>query len=345
MCGIAVLRPTISSIRGNKRRHDPRNAAIPLPTGVVAWSAEASINGIAVSSAGLFMRFPICASAFTSVRWQCGGRSADRLPDGCFGSARCIFCNRPERSPARQHLQGRLRDRGQRSCRSGFSEPDTLDIVALVDTSGSVEPRFRANMQHVLKLAKAEPNSPGDKLSIIAFSALQPTLICSGNCRSPSSDQKLHTVRAQGATPLYDALSYTAEFVSRRRTAGLRQVVILFSDGNDTISRASPRDAFEALLGTGAVLYAVNVESSDSVSRGSMLLRHLSEASGGRSLSARAETGDVLQTILSDLRSAYVVTYPLPSRQEGFHSLHILPKHNLNLRFHSRRGYSYEENH
>lgn len=225
------------------------------------------------------------------------------------------------------------------------SDETALDVVALVDTSESVEPSFRANMRHVIKLAESESSLPGDMLSIIEFSALQPRLVCSGNCRSASSDQKLHSVKAQGATPLFDALTYTAEFVARRRVAGVRQLVILFSDGIDTISRTSAREAFEALLGTGAVLYAVDVDASGSRSRGSLLLQQLSEASGGRSLSARENTGDVLQTILSDLRSAYVVTYLLPSHQKGLHSLHILPKHNLNLRFHSRRGYSYEENH
>jgi hypothetical protein len=38
-----------------------------------------------------------------------------------------------------------------------------------------------------------------------------------------------------------------------------------------------------------------------------------------------------------------VVSYALPSRQKGFHSLRILPKHNLNLQFHSRKGYYYDE--
>jgi len=48
---------------------------------------------------------------------------------------------------------------------------------------------------------------------------------------------------------------------------------------------------------------------------------------------------DILHAVLADLRASYVVTYQLPSRSAGFHALRILPKHNLNLRFHCRRGY------
>jgi len=225
------------------------------------------------------------------------------------------------------------------------SNETALDVVALVDTSESVAPRFRANMQHLLQLVAAESTTPPDALSVVQFAGMQPTLVCSGDCRSPASEQKLRVIKAQGATPLFDALVYTARLVSQRRSSGARQVIILFSDGNDTISRASAPEAFQALLSSGAVLYTVNVDSSGAASSGSLLLQQMSDATGGRSFSARDGIADVLQAILADLRAAYVVTYSLPSRQAGFHSLRILPKHNLNLRFHCRRGYYYEEDH
>lgn len=222
------------------------------------------------------------------------------------------------------------------------SNETALDIVAVVDTSESVAPRFRANMQHVVQLVDTESGVAGDKLSVVQFAGLKPAMLCSGNCVSSDAEQKLRGVKAQGATPLFDALTYTAGFISGRRTAGVRQVIILFSDGNDTISRASAREAFQAVLGSGALLYTVNLGSGGQ-STGSQMLEQMSEATGGRSFSARDGITNVLHAILADLRAAYVVTYALPSRQPGFHSLQILPQHNLNLRFHCRRGYSYEE--
>jgi hypothetical protein len=69
----------------------------------------------------------------------------------------------------------------------------------------------------------------------------------------------------------------------------------------------------------------------------------MAEATGGRSFSVQDDAADVLEAALADLSASYVVTYPLPSRMAGFHSLRILPKHNLNLRFHCRRGYFYDE--
>jgi hypothetical protein len=83
---------------------------------------------------------------------------------------------------------------------------------------------------------------------------------------------------------------------------------------------------------------------------GSTFLREVSEATGGRyfslSSSPRASQQDgaatVLNAVLEDLRASYVVAYDLPGHQDGFHSLRLLPTHNLNLTFHSRNGYFYE---
>jgi VWFA-related protein len=167
--------------------------------------------------------------------------------------------------------------------------------------------------------------------------------MCSGNCASTTVETTMAQWKAQGATPLFDALTYTARFVASRRTRGRRQVLILFSDGNDTISRASVRDAFDALLDTGAVMYTVNVGRPATASEGSLVLRRMAEATGGRSFPLSEDTATVLQAILADLHASYVVTYALPSREAGFHSISILPKRNLNLQFHTRRGYYYDE--
>lgn len=218
-----------------------------------------------------------------------------------------------------------------------------LDIVALVDTSQSVAPRFRADLENVVQLVDAESSSASGVVSVIQFAGLQPAVLCSGDCGSTTAEQKIQAAKAQGPTPLYDALTYTAQFISEHRTAGARQVIILFSDGNDTISRASAREAFAAVAGTGALLYTVNLGGTSGQSPGASVLQQMAEATGGRSFSARDGTSNVLQSILADLRSAYVVSYALPSHDRGFHTLQILPKHNLNLRFHCRRGYFYEE--
>ena len=222
------------------------------------------------------------------------------------------------------------------------SDETALDVVAVVDASESVAPRFRATVNDVLQLVSQRQLATDDNISVMTFSGLQPVVICARDCRSAAAGQKLLAVKATGPTPLFDALADGAQFISKRRTPGVRPVLILFSDGDDTISRTPARDALEEVVASGALLYAIDLNKPGEVTRGSDALRQMAEITGGRYFAAGEGAVHVLKAALEDLRASYVVTYQLPSRGIGFHSLRILPKHNLNLRFHCRSGYYYE---
>ncbi len=225
----------------------------------------------------------------------------------------------------------------------GRSDETALDVVALLDASDSVAPRFRAAMSDVLQLVAREQSLPDDNISVLSFGGLRPAVLCSRGCRESSAASNLLTVKSSGLTPLYDALIFAADFVTHHRRAGVRPVVILFSDGNDTISLRSRREAIDAILASGALIYAVDIGASPTPADGRALLRWVSDATGGRYFSVQDGAATVLKAVLDDLRASYVVTYELPSRVSGLHSLRLLPTHNLNLRFHNRSGYYYEK--
>jgi len=220
------------------------------------------------------------------------------------------------------------------------SDETALDVVALVDASESVAPRFQATVNDVLELVSQRQSAPDDAISVMSFSGLQATLLCSDNCRSTGAGQRLLAAKAEGATPLFDALAYSADFMAQRRAPGVRPLLILLSDGDDTISKISSRDAVEAVIASGANVYAI--DRSGNAPHGGIGLQRIAEATGGRYFPAEAHAAEVLRTAQEDLRASYIVTYQLPSHAVGFHSLRILPKHNLNLQFHCRSGYYYE---
>ncbi len=221
----------------------------------------------------------------------------------------------------------------------------TLDVVVLVDASDSVVPHFQQTVRDVLRLVSESSSSiPEENVSVVTFAGLQSQVVCAGDCGSPAKQERLLSLHPGGMTPLFDALTFTARFMSHRRTSGMRQVLILFSDGNDNISMTTAQEALIKLIAAGTLLYTVDLNSSQPSEGPNSLLQQMAEATGGRSIIPRDDTVDVLESILEDLRASYVVTYSLPNRTAGFHSLRLLPKHNLNLRFHCRRGYFYEEN-
>ncbi len=222
------------------------------------------------------------------------------------------------------------------------SQETALDLVAVVDSSESVAPRFRSGMHDVLQLVSEKQMVSDDSVSVLSFSGTQPAIICAGNCRGSAAETRLLALHAEGATPLFDALAFGADFIAHRRTSGVRPVLILFSDGDDTISRTSAADALEAVVASDALLYSVDLGDPEKLSEGSRILRRMSEATGGRYFPRGDGAANVLQAAVDDLHASYVVTYRLPNHRAGVHSLRILPTHNLNLKFHCRNGYSYE---
>ena len=215
-----------------------------------------------------------------------------------------------------------------------------LDVVLLVDASESVAPRFRAMMEDVSRFASGHSTTSSDRVSVFTFAGLRgSTILCEDDCATPGAREKLLAVKPGGATPLFDALSEVAEFATRRQRPDVRQILILLSDGNDTISGNSPREAVDAIVASGAPLYTINLNPSLQLGGRNMPLNTMAELTGGRSLSLQGGILKAFDSVLNDQRAAYIVTYALPSHVAGFHSLCILPKHNLNLRFHCRRGY------
>jgi VWFA-related protein len=221
------------------------------------------------------------------------------------------------------------------------SSETNLHVLELIDASESANPRLANAMKSVVDLTTRR--FPGDDFYVVSFSGLRPDLICDADCDAPAVQPKLLALKAGGATPLFDAIDYAARFLSERHVAGERDVILLVSDGRDTVSKISAPDALQTAITRGVLLYAVNLNSSADSSNGTAVLEFLADATGGRSFALTDDSTEALHTILADMHASYVVTYLLPGRVAGFHSLRILPKHNLNLRFHCQRGYSYEE--
>src|ERR1035437_5165315 len=70
------------------------------------------------------------------------------------------------------------------------SDEASLDVVALVDLSESVAPRFRVAMNDVLQLVAQEQSIPDDNISVLSFGGtfggtlggMRPVILCSSGC-------------------------------------------------------------------------------------------------------------------------------------------------------------------
>jgi VWFA-related protein len=215
-----------------------------------------------------------------------------------------------------------------------------LDVIVLFDSSESVLPHFKQEMTEVLQLISQSPWSPEDNISVLSFSGIEPHPVCAGDCRTLSAERLASSPRG-GSTPLFDALDTAASLLGRRKQPDVWPVIILFSDGDDTISKSSFPDAVEKVVASGTQVYAIDLGNPGRPSHGSAILQRLASDSGGRCIRINEGAVRIFTDIIDDLHSARVVTYALPQSRSDFHLVRILPTHNLNLQFRSRVGYYY----
>jgi VWFA-related protein len=213
-----------------------------------------------------------------------------------------------------------------------------LEITILIDPSESVGAQYREEIAQVLELISKTSGVPDDSISIVSFEGVQPTLICKGNCRTSQAADLIPSTASGGVTPLYDSVIFSADTLSPQDSE-VRRVLIVFSDGEDTISRHSASDAIEFPLAHDIEVYAVAIRPS--ISRGNVFLQNLAAATGGRTFRLSDGANSVADAVLDDFRASYQLTYKLPYMTEGFHTVRIVATHDSNLHFRCRRGYFY----
>jgi VWFA-related protein len=212
-----------------------------------------------------------------------------------------------------------------------------LDVVVMIDSSESVLPHLQQVTADVSQLIFQSPWSSGDLVSVISFSGMEAHLLCAENCRTSFRADQI--VPKGGATPLLDALDLATTLLIRHRQPDVWPVILLFSDGDDTISKISFRHVREKILASGTQIYAIDAGNSRQLSNGTATLQRLAGDSGGRYMGLSDGPVKVLNNVMDDLHSGLLVTYTLPKSSSEFHSIRILPTHNLNLQFRCRCGY------
>jgi len=224
-----------------------------------------------------------------------------------------------------------------------FTRPGAtkLEIAMLVDASGSMLPRFRRETSDVLDLLAQTAGVPEENISVFSFAESHPKLLCAADCRSSHAAEQIPLPRIGDLTPLYDTILDATDYLAQHADQDAEKVLIIISDGQDTVSRNSLRDATDAAINAGVEIYALDFNSNNS-NPGSAVLYRLACATGGRYFWGMNSTDRATNAILEDFNATYVITYKLPSHDSGFHALRILPTHNSTLQFRSRSGYYFD---
>ena len=181
---------------------------------------------------------------------------------------------------------------------------DSVDVVLLVDTSGSMKGESIDTAKRAAKEFASAMVAP-NRVAVIAFDTRARTV------RDFTDDDiavaaAAESLEARGETALYDALMLAGELAARP-TANVASIVLL-SDGGDTMSRASLDDAVMALRDSGAPVFAVALPS---VEANPEALQTVASQTGGRlvSVATLTELPDLYKGIAREIQDSYTLLY------------------------------------
>jgi len=115
---------------------------------------------------------------------------------------------------------------------------------------------------------------------------------------------------AEGTTAIWDAVALTSRNVLANAPGLRRRAIILLTDGLDTASRLTRKEAIDGTLAAEAVIYAIGIGSKrDGVDRGS--LRDLAQRTGGRAFfpDKKLDLNAAFAEIERELRTQYLIAY------------------------------------
>lgn len=218
-----------------------------------------------------------------------------------------------------------------------------LNLTLAIDTSASTF-KDRSQEQGAAKRFVHALLRSQDQMRVLEFDTFV-TELTPFTANLGKIDRGLDRIRGSGGTALYDAIYLGAQGLGGKDG---RKVLILVSDGSDTVKSTTYRDALEQALRNEVMIYSIiDVPIEASAGRdtgGEHALITLAEQTGGKSFYVDAGGLDkVFAQVSADLRTQYLLGY-YPRNQEpgtSFHRLRVtIPRADpdaFNIRY--RTGY------
>lgn len=220
-----------------------------------------------------------------------------------------------------------------------------LSVSVLLDTSGSTAKDLGYEVNSIDRFLKTLLGSGNDKdaASLYSFNTFV-TLLSSFTRRQARLTAALKDAHPSGGTSMYDAIVLAADALKNREG---RHVMIIVTDGGDTISKYKYSDALKSAHSVDAVIYPILImpitnDPGRNVG-GENALAAMAAGTGGRvsTPAANAELDKVFTGILDDLRTQYLIGYypkNLPPDAPKFHPVKVETQR-ADLRVLTRTGY------
>lgn len=128
-----------------------------------------------------------------------------------------------------------------------------LNLILALDASSSTY-KDRAIEERAAKIFVHALMRSQDRVSVLEFSTSVTELTRGFTNNLPQIDRALNHVRGQGGTALYETIYDGSEQLGKKEG---RKVLVLVSDGGNTVSGTTYEEAEEQALAKGVVIYSI----------------------------------------------------------------------------------------
>lgn len=234
-----------------------------------------------------------------------------------------------------------LTEDGQNRQIAHFSAEETPFAAAiLIDASSSMKAKL--SRAKVAAAQFMETMRPSDLTAVYGFNYKVDNLQEFTNVKDISPD--VWDIESDGTTSLYDAMYKSLEDLSKR--SEIRRAVIIISDGGDSSSKHTEKQALELAIKTSTSIYSIDItdledsrDSSKMIASG--LLKNFAEKTGGQYIKTQGgkQLTEKLLEVSKELRSQYTLTFYPEKLQKGKSHKLALKVNRPNVQVRARQSY------
>lgn len=226
---------------------------------------------------------------------------------------------------------------------AGTDDDVALDLGLMLDTSESMIKPLKLSQEAASRFLESIPRAR--ELYTIFFSEEIRVSRYDSESQQGLYD-RIHGLRGGGNTALYDAV---AVYLSRVQGQSGRKVLVIFSDGEDSISELTFGELLRLVRSSPVTIYPIAFleglrPGSGRAGRGMAVLRELAALTGGQVFSPNVsrDLADIYKKLLEELGAQYVLGYTSPdqARDGRYRRLRVeLKAKRKDLRLRYRPGY------
>ena len=201
-----------------------------------------------------------------------------------------------------------------------------LNLVLALDTSSSTYKDRNLEQSASKKFVRALIR-PQDEMSVFQFNTFVTDMTRGFTNNVAQIDHGLDHIRGDGGTALYDAIYLGSQSLGKRDG---RKVLVLVSDGGDTVKDSTYEDALEQALRNEVMIYSIiDVPIEASAGRdigGEHAMITLSEQTGGKYFyTYEGGLDKAFERVSEDLRTQYMIGYYPRNQAPGrdFHHIEV----------------------